>query len=141
MKTEYTTEDWEKLHEEFFSLAREITDIRLHGKLLSMFIKAFNVGLGLGFEEGMNFERLNQIAEHFGTQSKKFKFNLGDPICKPEGYAFNGFVVAIFTTTKGQTRVVAEMENNGMLHIFSEKQLELRNPFFSEPINTDDVKR
>lgn len=65
MKTEYTTEDWEKLHEEFFSLAREITDIRLHGKLLSMFIKAFNVGLGLGFEEGMNFEKLQQISEKF----------------------------------------------------------------------------
>ena len=65
MKTEYTTEDWEKLHEEFFSLAREITDIRLHGKLLSMFIKAFNVGLGLGFEEGMNFERFQAISEKF----------------------------------------------------------------------------
>ena len=139
---EYTIEDWARLHEEFFASVREITDIRLQGKLLSLFVKTFNVGLELGFEEGMNFEQLNQIAEKFGTQSKKFKFKLGDPVCKPEGYAFNGFVVAIFTTTKGQTRVVAEMENNGMLHIFSEKQLEVRNPFFSESINTtDDEKR
>jgi len=62
---EYTTEDWVAIHQEFFTLAREITDIKIHGKLLSLFVKAFNVGLELGFEEGMNFEKLQQISEKF----------------------------------------------------------------------------
>jgi len=65
MKTEYTTEDWEKLHEEFFSLAREVEDLRLHGELLSAFIKSFQIGYDLGFQEGMNFEKLQQISEKF----------------------------------------------------------------------------
>jgi hypothetical protein len=54
------------------------------------------------------------------------KFKVGDKVRKPEGYSFDGIIVAIFENTKGQTRVVAELENNGMLHIFTEKQLELR---------------
>lgn len=54
------------------------------------------------------------------------KFKIGDRIHKPEGYSFDGIVVSVFENTKGQTRVVAELEGNGMLHIFTEKQLELR---------------
>lgn len=54
------------------------------------------------------------------------KFKIGDRIHKPEGYSFDGIVVSVFENTKGQTRVVAELESNGMLHIFTEKQLELR---------------
>ena len=54
------------------------------------------------------------------------KFKIGDRIYNPEGYSFDGIVVSVFENTKGQTRVVAELENNGMLHIFTEKQLELR---------------
>lgn len=57
----------------------------------------------------------------------KSKFNIGDKVCKPKGYAFDGIVVAVFANTKGEVRIVAELEGNGMLHIFSEGQLELRN--------------
>lgn len=54
------------------------------------------------------------------------KFKLGDKVYKPNGYKFPGTVVAVFKTTSGNIRVVAELEDNGMLHIFSENQLELR---------------
>jgi hypothetical protein len=54
------------------------------------------------------------------------KFKVNDKVKKPKGYSFDGIVVAIFTTTKGEIRIVAELENNGMLHIFNENQLELR---------------
>lgn len=54
-----------------------------------------------------------------------YKFKVGDRVYKPEGYKFPGIVVAVFETTSGKKRVVAEMIDNGMLHIFSESQLEL----------------
>lgn len=54
-----------------------------------------------------------------------FKFKVGDKVYKPKGYKFPGIVVAVFETTLGQKRIVAEMIDNGMLHIFSEEQLEL----------------
>jgi len=54
------------------------------------------------------------------------KFKVTDKVYKPKGYSFDGIIVAVFTTTKGEIRVVAELEGNGMLHIFSESQLELR---------------
>lgn len=57
------------------------------------------------------------------------KFKIGDKIYKPKGYKFPGTVVSVFETTKGDIRVVAELEDNGMLHIFSEKQLELKDPY------------
>ncbi len=53
------------------------------------------------------------------------KFKIGDEVYKPKGYQFPGIVVAIFQTTSGETRIVAEMKDNGMLHIFNEGQLEL----------------
>jgi hypothetical protein len=52
------------------------------------------------------------------------KFKEGDKVCKPKGYAFDGIVVAVFKNTSGEIRIVAELENNGMLHIFTEGQLE-----------------
>lgn len=52
------------------------------------------------------------------------KFQIGDKVYKPEGYKFDGTVVSVFKTTKDATRLVVEMEGNGMLHIFNEKQLE-----------------
>ena len=55
-----------------------------------------------------------------------FKFEIGDKVFKPKGYKFPGIVVGNFLTTNGEKRVVAELEDNGMLHIFSESQLELR---------------
>jgi hypothetical protein len=53
------------------------------------------------------------------------KFKIGDKVYKPKGYKFPGIVVSIFKTTNGETRIVAEMIDNGMLHIFTETQLEL----------------
>lgn len=54
------------------------------------------------------------------------KFKVGDKVRKIKGYSFDGVIVSVFSNTKGETRLVAEMENNGMLHIFNEDQLELR---------------
>lgn len=52
------------------------------------------------------------------------KFKVGDRVFKPKGYKFPGTVVSVFESTSGETRIVAEMEDNGMLHIFNESQLE-----------------
>ena len=60
----------------------------------------------------------------------KFKFKVGDKIYKPKGYKFDGTVVSVFETTSGEIRIVAELKDNGMLHIFSEKQLLLKENFF-----------
>lgn len=63
-------------------------------------------------------------------ENKMHKFKVEDKICKPKGYTFDGEVRAIFTTINGSVRVVAELTTSnglGMLHIFSESQLELRN--------------
>jgi hypothetical protein len=57
---------------------------------------------------------------------KEFKFKVGDKVYKPKGYKFPGIVVSVFETTTREVRVVVELEDNGMLHIFSESQLELR---------------
>ena len=54
------------------------------------------------------------------------KFQVGDKIRKPKGYAFDGTIVSVFQNTKGDIRVVAELDGKGMLHIFSESQLEKR---------------
>lgn len=54
------------------------------------------------------------------------KFKIGDKVFKPKGYKFPGTVVSVFQTTGGDTRIVAEMSDNGMLHIFNENQLEIR---------------
>jgi hypothetical protein len=56
---------------------------------------------------------------------ENYKFKVGDKVYKPKGYKFPGVVVAIFKTTSGETRIVAEMRDNGMLHIFNESQLEI----------------
>ena len=54
------------------------------------------------------------------------KFKIGDKVYKPKGYKFPGTVVSVFRTTAGEIRLVVEMEGYGMLHIFSESQLELQ---------------
>jgi len=53
------------------------------------------------------------------------KFKIGDRVYKPKGYKFPGIIVAVFENTAGEIRLVAEMIDNGMLHIFTESQLEL----------------
>ncbi len=52
------------------------------------------------------------------------KFKIGDKAFKPNGYKFPCTIVSVFKNTSGQIRIVAEMEENGMLHIFNENQLE-----------------
>ena len=52
------------------------------------------------------------------------KFKIGDKAYKPKGYKFPCTIVSIFETTEGEIRIVGEMDDNGMLHIFNEKQLE-----------------
>jgi hypothetical protein len=52
------------------------------------------------------------------------KFKIGDKAYKPNGYKFPCTIVSIFETTEGEIRIVGEMDDNGMLHIFNEKQLE-----------------
>lgn len=55
------------------------------------------------------------------------KFKIGDKAFKPKGYKFPCTIVSIFETTSGEKRIVGEMDDNGMLHIFNGKQLE-KNP-------------
>lgn len=57
------------------------------------------------------------------------KFKIGDKIFKTKGYKFEGTIVSVFETTSGEVRVVAEMNDNGMLHIFNENQLEINNTY------------
>jgi hypothetical protein len=54
------------------------------------------------------------------------KFKIGDKAYKPKGYLFPCTIVAVFKNLKGEIRIVAEMDDNGMLHIFNENQLELK---------------
>ena len=58
------------------------------------------------------------------NKNMECKFKVGDKAYKPKGYKFPCTIVSIFLNTKGQARIVAEMEDNGMLHIFNERQLE-----------------
>ena len=58
---------------------------------------------------------------------EKPKFKVGDKICKPTGdYRFDGEIRSVFEKSNGVVRVVAEQDGTGMLHIYSESQLELR---------------
>lgn len=53
-------------------------------------------------------------------------FKVGDCVDKAKGYSFPGIVVAVFKNTKGDTRLVVELEGYGLLHIFSPENLVLR---------------
>lgn len=55
---------------------------------------------------------------------KKTKFKVGDRAWKSKGYKFPCTIVSVFETINGDIRVVAEMDNYGLLHIFNEEQLE-----------------
>lgn len=50
---------------------------------------------------------------------------VGDKVDKVKGYRFPATVVSIFQTSKGETRIVAEMDEYGLLHIFNDKQLKV----------------
>ena len=51
------------------------------------------------------------------------KFKVGDKAYKVKGYKFPCTIVSVFQTVSGQTRIVAEMDDFGLLHIFNEEQL------------------
>ena len=59
-------------------------------------------------------------------QEKKieYKFNVGDKAIKVKGYKFPCTIVSVFKTVDGNVRVVGEMDEYGLLHIFNEDQLE-----------------
>jgi hypothetical protein len=52
------------------------------------------------------------------------KFKVGDKAHKPKGYKFPCTIVGVFETIGGETRVIGEMDEYGLLHIFNENQLE-----------------
>jgi hypothetical protein len=56
--------------------------------------------------------------------SKETKFNIGDKAYKSKGYKFPCTIVSVFETISGNVRIVAEMDEFGLLHIFNENQLE-----------------
>ena len=55
--------------------------------------------------------------------SKKYKFKVGDKADKSKGYKFPCTIVSVFETKEGNVRVVGEMDEFGLLHIFNEDQL------------------
>ena len=54
----------------------------------------------------------------------KTKFQVGDKAVKLKGYKFPCTIVSVFQTIEGNVRVVGEMDEYGLLHIFNEDQLE-----------------
>jgi hypothetical protein len=52
------------------------------------------------------------------------KFKIGDKAWKPKGYKFPCTIIGVFETIKGDIRIVGEMDDYGLLHIFNEEQLE-----------------
>ena len=56
--------------------------------------------------------------------NKETKFKVGDNAHKPKGYKFPCTIVGVFETIAGEVRVIGEMDEYGLLHIFNEDQLE-----------------
>ena len=56
--------------------------------------------------------------------NKETKFKVGDKAHKPKGYKFPCTIVGVFETINGDIRVIGEMDEYGLLHIFNENQLE-----------------
>ena len=65
-----------------------------------------------------------QIGPDGAYEHHDYKFKVGDKAYKPKGYKFPCTIVSVFETTSSQVRVVAEMDEYGLLHIFNEEQLE-----------------
>jgi hypothetical protein len=59
--------------------------------------------------------------------SNQPKFKVGDKAVIVKGYKFPCTIVSVFQTVEGNTRVVGEMDEYGLLHIFNEDQLERAN--------------
>ena len=60
--------------------------------------------------------------KQIGNKVRQFK--VGDKAIKTKGYKFPCTIVSVFQTIAGNVRVVAEMDDYGLLHIFNEDQLE-----------------
>jgi len=60
-------------------------------------------------------------------QTNKIKFQVGDKAIKVKGYKFPCTIVSVFQTVEGNVRVVGEMDEYGLLHIFNEDQLKKQN--------------
>ena len=73
--------------------------------------------------EGNEFAQAVQKAKAAGMKAGD-KFKVGDKAFKPNGYKFPCTIVSVFETKAGEVRIVGEMDDNMMLHIFNEKQLE-----------------
>jgi hypothetical protein len=61
--------------------------------------------------------------------SASANLKIGDRVRKRSGYEYPGFVVSVFVNRAGAVRYVVEADHpafSGMLHIFNEEQLELR---------------
>ena len=74
----------------------------------------------LGDDVVGEINRLQEIIK----QQMIHKFEVGDKAYKPKGYKFPCTIVAVFETVEGNVRVVGEMDDYGLLHIFNEQQLE-----------------
>lgn len=57
---------------------------------------------------------------------EEIKFSVGDKVEKVSGYSFPGTVVSVFRTTTDKIRLVVEMDNYGLLHIFNQDNLKQR---------------
>ena len=65
-----------------------------------------------------------QLSDGNFPQQNKTKFQVGDKAIKVKGYKFPCTIVSVFETVDGNVRVVGEMDEYGLLHIFNEDQLE-----------------
>ncbi len=65
-----------------------------------------------------------QLSDGDFPQVNKTKFQVGDKAIKVKGYKFPCTIVSVFKTVEGNVRVVGEMDEYGLLHIFNEDQLE-----------------
>jgi hypothetical protein len=68
-----------------------------------------------------------QLSDGDFPQVNKKKFQVGDKAIKVKGYKFPCTIVSVFQTVEGNVRVVGEMDEYGLLHIFNEDQLEHAN--------------
>ena len=61
--------------------------------------------------------------EELNTPVTTKSLSIGDKVCKPKGYPFDGTIVAAFDTLAGERRFVVD-NGYGMLHIFNENNLQ-----------------
>lgn len=79
----------------------------------------------INYEDALE-QALRIALSYIPDEKEKSKFIVGQRVYKPKGYEFPGTVVSVFNTTKGERRVVVEMDKYGLLHIFNESQLEIQ---------------